>query len=56
MKLYKLECLNEDGNIECNGYYLNKQNAELDKAEMDKYRRNIKYDIKQHIVEIETKD
>lgn len=56
MKLYRLECLNEDGDIECNGYYLNKENAELVKAEMDGYRMNTRYEIKQNIVEIETED
>ena len=56
MKLYKLECLNEDGHIEENGYYLDKKNAELAKAEMDGYKRNIKYGIKQNVVEIETED
>ena len=28
MKLYRLECLTEDGDIECNGYFINKENAE----------------------------
>ena len=56
MKLYKLECLNEDGDIEENGYYLNKENAELSKAEVDGYKMNMKYGIKQNIVEIETED
>ena len=28
MKIYRLECLTEDGDIECNGYYNNKENAE----------------------------
>jgi hypothetical protein len=56
MKLYKLECLNEDGNIEENGYYFDRQNAELAKAEMDVYKMNTKYSIKQNIVQIETED
>jgi len=56
MKLYKLECLTEDGNTECNGYYLNKENAKKAGKEMDEYPGNKKYSIIQHIVEIETED
>ena len=56
MKLYKLECINEDGAIECNGYYINEENAEKACAEMDEYPMNKKYGIKQEIVEIETED
>ena len=56
MKLYKLECLNEDGDFECNGYYINKENAEKACAEMDEYPMNKKYGIIQQIVEIETQD
>ena len=56
MKLYRLECRTEDGYLEENGYYLNKKNAELAKAEMDRYKVNIKYGIEQNIVEIETMD
>lgn len=56
MKLYKLECLTEDGIVEENGYYLNKENAEKTKSVMDKWNRNIKYGIIQNIIEIETED
>jgi hypothetical protein len=56
MKLYKLECLNGHGDIEENGYYLDKKNAELAKDEMDREKMNTKYSIKQNIVEIETED
>ena len=56
MKLYRIECLNEDGHIECNGYFLQKENAEKACAEMDEYPMNKKYGIKQQIVEIETED
>ena len=56
MKLYKLECLTEDGNTECNGYYLSKENAEKAAQEMDEYPMNKKYSIIQHIVEIETRE
>ena len=56
MKLYKLECINEDGAIECNGYYINKENAEKAGAEKDEYPMNKKCGIIQQIVEIETQD
>jgi len=56
MKLYRLECLNEDGNIEENGYFLNKENAEKAKSDMDSWKRNGKYGIYQNIIEIETED
>ena len=56
MKLYRLECLTEDGDIECNGYYISKDNAEKAGAEMDEYSMNKKYGIIQQIVEIETQD
>ena len=56
MKIYRLECLTEDGDIECNGYYINKENAEKEGAEMDEYPMNKKYGIIQHIIEIETQD
>jgi len=56
MKLYRLECLTEDGYIECNGYYLQKENAKKAGAKMDKYPMNEKYGIIQQIVEIETED
>ena len=51
-----LECLNEDGDIETNGYFIHKENAALAKAELDGDKRNTRYGIKQSIVEIETED
>lgn len=56
MKLYILQCGNEDGNTEVNGYYLSKENAEKEGAKMDEYPLNKKYGIIQQIVEIETED
>ena len=56
MKFYKVECLTEDGYIEINGYYIDRKNAEAAKVEMDLWKRNKKYEIKQDIVEIETED
>ena len=56
MIFYRLECLNEDGDIEENGYFIKKENAELSKKEIDGYKRNIRYGIKQNIIEIETED
>jgi hypothetical protein len=56
IRIFKLECLTEDGDMETNGYYRTKEAAELKKAELDKYRRNIKYGIKQQIVEIDLED
>lgn len=56
MKIYKLECVNEDGQKEENGYFLHKENAEIFKREMDTWRMNSKYGIEQHIIEIETED
>jgi hypothetical protein len=51
--IYKLECLNEDGATECNGYYEDKEDAEIAKKEIDEYPMNKRYGIKQHIVEEE---
>lgn len=56
MKLYKLECLTEDGQVENNGYYANIESAEIKKKYLDSDRRNEKYGIKQTIIEIEVKD
>lgn len=56
MKLYKLECWNQDGNLEDNGYFLFRENAEKAKLEMDNYPINKQYGIIQHIVEIYTQD
>jgi|TARA_R110000787_G_scaffold202209_1_gene312953 hypothetical protein len=51
-----LECLNEDGQIETNGIFFSRENAEDRKEELDNSNRNKKYSIKQHIKEIETED
>ena len=56
MKLFKMTCLNEDGDIETNGYFIDKINAEKAKIEMDIFPMNTRYNIKQNIVEIETED
>ncbi len=56
MKIYKLQCLNEDGHVEDNGHYLSLTNAKIAKEEMDKYPMNTRYSIKQDIIEIETED
>ena len=56
MTFYKLECVNEDGNIEENGYFLKPENAEKAKVELDSCKINIKYGIKQHIITIQTED
>jgi|AntAceMinimDraft_16_1070373.scaffolds.fasta_scaffold625118_2 hypothetical protein len=56
MKLYKLECLTEDGQLEENGYYKKKENAGKAKKEMDKWEQNLKYNSVQNIIEIETVD
>jgi hypothetical protein len=53
MIIYKLECLNEDGAIECNGYYEDKKDAEIAKKEVDEYPMNKRYGIKQNITEEE---
>lgn len=52
IRIYRVECLTEDGDIEVNGHFKDKKLAELMKAEHDKNKRNIKYGIKQNIVEI----
>ena len=56
MKLYKLECYNEDGDHETNGYFINKENAEKAGKEMDEFPMNKKYGIIQQVVEIDTED
>lgn len=53
MIIYKLECTNEDGNIEDNGYFFKKEDAEICKEEHDNHPCNKKYGIIQHVVEIE---
>jgi len=56
MKLYKLECYNEDGAYEENGYFLNYRNAMASKINMDNQPSNLKHNIKQQIKEIRTAD
>jgi len=56
MKLYRLECCDQDGNIEVNGYFLSNIHAEEQKQRMDLYPENIRYGIKQVVIEIETED
>lgn len=56
VRLFKLECINEDGDIENNGYFLKRENAEKRKAEMDDWPGNKRYDIIQKIIEVETED
>lgn len=52
IRIYRVECLTEDGDIEVNGHFKDRKIAELMKAEHDMNKRNIKYGIKQNIVEI----
>lgn len=56
VKIYRLECVNEDGNLECNGYYFNRAIAEKEGKKMDEYPMNKKYSIIQKVVEIEMDD
>lgn len=56
MKFYRLQCLNEDGNIERNGYFLKRENAVKRKTEMDSWKMNTRYGIVQDIIEVETED
>lgn len=53
MKSYKLECLNEDGDLETNGYFLKLEMAKKEKSKLDFEPHNKKFRIKQNIVEIE---
>jgi len=53
MIIYKLECTNQHGEIEVNGYFLNKEYAKICKKENDEHPCNKKYGIIQHIIEIE---
>lgn len=56
IRIFKLKCLTEDGDMETNGYYKTREAAELKKDELDKYPMNLKYGIKQQIVEIDLED
>ena len=56
MVIYHVNCLTEDGTIESNGYFFNKENAKKCKDELDKQKNNLHYGIKQNINEIEMRD
>jgi len=56
MKLYKLECQDQQGYKKEIGYYLDKRKAIKAKKEIDECPENKKYGIRQNIVEIETVD
>ena len=51
MKVYELKCLNQDGQIESNGFFIEKEDAEIEKSVLDMSNENIRYDIKQQILE-----
>ena len=50
---YKVECLNEEGEIECNGYYKSREDALCSKEIHDTSKSYAKYSIKQNIIECE---
>lgn len=52
MIIYRVDCLNEDGNFEINGHFLNKDDAEKHKEMEDNLSINRKYGIRQYITEI----
>lgn len=52
MMIYRVECLNEDGNFEINGHFLNREDAEKHKEMEDSFAMNKRYGIIQHITEI----
>ena len=56
MKIYELECLNTDGDIERNGLFISRENAEIEKAKLDNEPYHLKFGVKQHIVVNETED
>ena len=49
-EFYELTCLDEDGYIGSNGYYTSMESAEKAKKEIDGYKMNTKYGIKQNII------
>lgn len=53
MTIYELSCLNEDGKIESNGFYRDKDDAESSKKVIDEFPMNVRYGIKQNIIEHE---
>ena len=56
MILYILECWNQYGTRETNGYYLDINNAQKRKEELDSYPENKKHGIEQYILPIQTED
>lgn len=56
MKLYRLWCMNEDGDEETNGYFVVKLNAQIAKQALDSQKGNKKYGIIQFVEELETED
>ena len=52
-KAYKIECVNEDGNTENNGYYFKKEEAEKEAKILDEQPGNKRYAIIPHVIEIE---
>lgn len=56
MDIYILQCLNEDGKIEINGYFRYAINAEKARIRRDNYPENLKYEIKHEIIHTETED
>lgn len=56
MKLYRLECIDQYGIFEINGYFIYEENAKQRKNELDSHKENKRYGIEQNIVEIETED
>lgn len=56
MELYRLECINEYGDYEINGHFLDKKNAEIRAREIDNETRSKKYGLVQDIVTIQTED
>jgi hypothetical protein len=56
MKIYMIECTNEDGRQENGGCFINIENAEKEKIVLENQLRNLKYGIKYYIQEVETND
>lgn len=51
--IYKLECLDNHGQIECNGYFISYNLALKEKEYLDNLKENKKYGIIQNIVKIQ---
>ena len=56
MKIYKLECIDQYREFEDNGYFLERENAEMRKIELDFSKHYLAYNIRQKIIEIELED